>query len=159
MTARREMSLDGSGHAARMRRARLLAVSFVAAATAAVLGWAGLDQWRKDQAEARYWTAQGPPCPELSPAAFRAQGDYPAQLTEVGGVRFARQAGVISCQAREGLTGVLSEPVCQFTHPVRLAVRTGAGEFYFAPGAGHPATVFAHGGKPSCVMAANVRDD
>ena len=43
-------------------------------------------------------------------------------------------------------------PVCQFTSPASLLVKTRRGEFYFAPGIGQPATVSVPHGLPQCVM-------
>jgi hypothetical protein len=38
-------------------------------------------------------------------------------------------------------------------------VTTAAGDFYFAPGIGRPATVSAGEGQPSCVLGSNYKGD
>ena len=70
---------------------------------------------------------------------------------------FARRFGHMSCAmiTNDGGRGLGTFPVCQFTSPASLLVRTPRGEFYFAPGIGQPATVSVPPGLPQCVMNSN----
>jgi hypothetical protein len=112
------------------------------------------------QSEAdRYWKVAGPPCPSLTRQAFQAQPIKTSQSFRMESVVFARAYGYSSCGELPAKGGLQALVVCEFTNPGVLAVTTAAGEFYFAPGIGGPATVSAADGPPSCVMASNYKGD
>lgn len=128
-----------------------------AAFVAWLLGGSALRQ--RDLALSRATTArvEGPPCPQLTAAEFQARGYRPAKATNYENVVFARQVGHMACDALRYGSGFGREtyPVCQFTGPVALRVRTSEGEWYFAPGPGRPATVAVPHGRASCVLDSN----
>ena len=125
----------------------LLAVGFIAT---------GL---RAQQVADQYWKVSGPPCPSLSAPAFQAQSIRPTQAFRMEGVVFARAYGYSSCNQWPAKGGLEALVVCQFTNPGVLAVSTKAGDFYFAPGIGRPATVSTDSGTPRCVAASNYKGD
>ena len=91
---------------------------------------------------------------------FRASPYKPTKVFEYAKVSFGRALGHVSCaeiryDGGRALFG--GYPVCQFTSPAVLEVRTAQGEFYFLPGAGRRATVSTPHGKAECVMAGNFR--
>lgn len=102
-------------------------------------------------------TVMGPPCPQLTAAAFAARGLKASKATNYEGVIFARMVGHMDCNAlRYGSGwGTDTYPVCQFTGPVGLHIKTGEGEWFFEPGPGQPATVAVPRGKATCVMDSN----
>lgn len=140
------------------RWALAAAVAGVAAAVTAAIWVPSLLAHRADAiSTARAWTIHGPPCQALTPAASRKQWYKASKAFEWDGVTFARGAGHASCQdvGYRGGRGLGVFPVCQFTSPEILAITTGKGTFYFAPGLGRPATVSVQHGLPSCVAASN----
>jgi hypothetical protein len=104
---------------------------------------------------AQAWTIDGPPCPTLSRAAFVSGGHSAPRSFEYDGVVFGRQAGHVSCQdvAYGGGRGLGVFPVCQFTSPAVLTVKTRKDEVVYAPGVGQAATVAVQHGEPRCVLA------
>jgi hypothetical protein len=107
----------------------------------------------------QYWKVVGPPCPNITRQAFESQAIKPTQSFRMESVVFARAYGYSSCGELPAKGGLQTLVVCQFTNPGVLAVTTAAGEFYFTPGLGQPATVSVADGPPSCVMAANYKGD
>lgn len=100
---------------------------------------------------------EGAPCPQLTAAEFTARRLRAPKLTSYEGIVFGRQFGHMDCSAlRYGAGwGTETYPVCGFTSPNALSVRTGKGEWFFAPGPGQPATVAVPHGQPRCVMDSN----
>jgi hypothetical protein len=135
-----------------------LVVGFLALAAglAALMVVSGL---RAQSVADRYWKVAGPPCPVLSRQDFQTQPIRASQSFRMESVVFARAYGYSSCGELPAKGGLQTLVVCQFTNPGVLAVTTAAGEFYFAPGLGQPATVSAADGAPRCVMGSNYKGD
>ena len=101
----------------------------------------------------------GPPCPQLTAAEFAARKLKVTKATNYEDVVFGRQFGHMDCRTlRYGAGwGTAIYPVCQFTSPAALTVRTSKGEWFFAPGIGKPATIAVPHGEARCVMDSNFR--
>ncbi|MBL8556164.1 MAG: hypothetical protein JNL41_17945 [Phenylobacterium sp.] len=106
---------------------------------------------------AREAAVEGPPCPEITRAQFEAQRLRKFKTTLYEGVVFGRQFGHMDCSILRygGGWSPQSYPVCQFTGPGLLSVKTARGEWFYAPGVGKPASVGAPHGEARCVMASN----
>jgi hypothetical protein len=122
--------------------------------------WSWNRHLEKAVAEARDWTIAGPPCPSLTAKAYAAGAVRASREFQLGDVTFGRGYGHASCNfiAYDGGRSLDSFPVCQFTSPAVVHVKTPKGDFYFFPSTG-PATVSVPHGQPECVMAANWRGD
>ena len=109
-------------------------------------------------ADAKAWKIDGPPCPTITQAQFLANHDGGIRRFDYEEVAFFRRDGHVECAPIYGPDGRAEHayPVCQFTGPGDLMIRTPKGEWYFQPGAKQPATVSAGGGEPSCVLAAKI---
>lgn len=148
-------------HAPRGRRGRnvLVAVGFLAGLgmSAFLFGGGYLRQRDAALTRAASATIEGPPCEALSRAEFEARGLKAPKATFYGDVVFARQFGHMSCDSlRYGAGwGTETYPVCQFTSPNALRVKTVRGEWFFLPGPGQPATVSTAEGRATCVLAAH----
>ena len=95
----------------------------------------------------------GEPCPTLTKADYEARGAKAKQAFVTNDIRYERRFGHADCNVVDaGGTGNDFAPVCQFSGPALLVVTTDKGAFYFAPGAGRPATVVTRDGVPSCVL-------
>jgi len=133
-------------------------IAFAAAVTA-WSGWYLTTNYRAAiqlrVADAKAWRIDGPPCPTMTKAAFLKPRQKGARRFEFEGVVFFRRYGHVSCAAirDKGGRGGQLYPVCQFTSPGDLMIRTEAGDWYFQPGPGQAATVSTAGGAPRCVMA------
>lgn len=111
-------------------------------------------------ADARDWTIVGQRCPSVTEIQFRASPYKPTKVFEYAEVRFGRALGHVSCAEIRydgGRAFFGGYPVCQFTGPAVLEVKTADGDYYFMPGVGRRATVSAPHGKAECVMAGNFR--
>lgn len=152
-----------------MQRTRRLTrgqVVTIAAAALMFLGFAGwlyggsyLRQRDFAMSRAAEATVLGPPCPELTAAEFAARKLKAPKATNYENVIFARQFGHMDCRSLRygGGWGTDTYPVCQFTSPAALHVRTARGEWFYAPGPGQPATVATPHGHARCVMDSNFR--
>jgi hypothetical protein len=123
---------------------------------------AGLIQFRDQRiAEAKAWAITGAPCPELSRAAFHAFGAPPTQVFDYDGLVLGRAHGDAICSdiAYGGGVGLTTYPECQFNRPEVVELVMDRRMFFFAPGAGRPATLSIPHGKPRCVMNATVDFD
>lgn len=133
----------------------------VGAAVAVHAGWFLTSNYRALVAErvrdARDWRIEGPPCPSSDRAAFLGVHHKPPRRFDYEGVAFFRRVGHVSCSPvyEKGGRSDRHYPVCQFTGPDDLMVRTRNGDWYFRPGPGQPATVSTQDGVARCVMAAN----
>ncbi|THD80608.1 MAG: hypothetical protein E7812_07720 [Phenylobacterium sp.] len=127
------------------------------ATTAAIFGPSLVVDRRKAIATAKTWTLSGPPCQALTTAAYGKQWFKATKGFEWDGVIFGRGAGHAECQdvTYGGGRGLGVYPVCQFTTPQVISVKTDKGLFYFTPGLGKGATVAAPHGLPTCVVASN----
>jgi hypothetical protein len=133
------------------------------ALTVAVLaysGWFLTSNYRKLVAErvadAKAWRIDGPPCP-ASDRATLLDGRHKKGLRrfDYEDVTFIRRFGHVSCAPiyEQGGKSDRFYPVCQFTSPDDLLIRTKKGEWYFKPGPGQAATVSTQGGEARCVLA------
>ena len=107
-------------------------------------------------ATAKAWDIKGPPCPQLTAAEWTAQRQIAPKTFDYDGTTLGRVAGDASCsdvKADGGTSVLVTDKVCQFTSPAALTVTSPAGTFYYAPGAGQPATIHIHKDRPACVMA------
>src|ERR1700749_1943146 len=101
------------------RRAITIAAGVVIALAAAALIIVAVVNRSTRMAQAREWTASGPPCAHSTATALLAADEAPDQLTVFHGVRFARTHGAVRCNAigyNEGRSGD-DFPVCEFDHP------------------------------------------
>jgi hypothetical protein len=107
-------------------------------------------------ADAKAWMIDGPPCPRISKAAFLAPRQKGPKRFDYEEAAFFRRFGHVTCAPiyADGGRGRRFHPVCQFTSPGDLMIRTAKGEWFFRPGAGQPATVSVEEGRARCVMAA-----
>ncbi|HEX3699901.1 MAG TPA: hypothetical protein VHV27_04435 [Phenylobacterium sp.] len=142
-------------------RTVMVAVMGVAAVAtvAAIFGPSLVIHRREAIVTAKAWTLSGPPCQGLTTPAYAKQWFKAVKGFEWDGVVFGRGAGHAECQdVRYGAgRGFGVYPVCQFTTPQVISVRTDRGVFYFTPGLGKGATVAVPHGLPSCVVASNFR--
>lgn len=102
---------------------------------------------------------EGPPCPQLTAAEFAARKLKVTKATNYENIIFARQFGHMDCRTlRYGAGwGTAIYPVCQFTSPNALSVKTPKSEWFYAPGPGQPATIAVPHGEARCVMGSNFR--
>jgi hypothetical protein len=108
----------------------------------------------RDEGVRADWTVAGSPCPTISAADYAARGFAAKErLIEYDDVILTRQSGHVSCKgvADRGI-GLFTHPVCQFTSPSALRVKTRKGETRFNPGPGARATVVVEKGRPSCTV-------
>lgn len=98
----------------------------------------------------------GPPCPTITPDIISRDGLQTRYSSDFGGLTLGRRFGEISCAevAAKGGLGVKSYPVCQFSGPDVLTVKTDKGQLYFRPGVGRRASILMDKGAPRCVMSA-----
>jgi hypothetical protein len=110
-------------------------------------------------ADAAAWNIEGPPCPQIGAAELQNTPGKGLQSFTYGDVVFARRFGYVECAPiyEDGGRADVSYPVCQFSRPGDLRIRTQAGEWRFRPGAGRPATVSAPRGQARCVMGARLQ--
>jgi hypothetical protein len=136
------------------------AVLHAALGVAAVgaLGWWALDHaltvQRTKLSDAKVWDVRGPACPRISEAQFLSGRKKGPQGFDYEGVGFYRRAGNAECASvyEDGGRSDRFFPVCEFTKPQELLIRTAAGDHYFALGPRQPATVTVRRGQPHCVL-------
>ena len=119
---------------------------------AAVPGALMAKQWMALHRDKVAWTIAGPACPTAADAGWTRR---PIKTFDYGGATFSRRAGHAYCATLgEGLNMDRDTyPVCQFTGPVRVTVKTGGQTLFFKPGPGRKATVAVRDGVVSCVVA------
>jgi hypothetical protein len=106
-------------------------------------------------AEAKAWTIDGPPCPQLSPVEAARWLYQPTKSFDYAGANIGYVFGHVACaQIHDdgGAALVRGHPVCQFTSPAVVAVETGRGKAFFTPGLGQRTTVSVQNGVARCVM-------
>jgi len=111
-------------------------------------------QIAQSAADASLARIAGPPCPAVARGAY-AQPLRPDKMFDFNDVDFARHFGQANCDVAptKGALGQGFYPVCQFSSPAVLAVRTARGMYYFEPGVGRAATVSVQDGVARCVLA------
>lgn len=145
----------------RLPRVRRLAFGVTTVAGVAVVAAIILLQARRQDAEAKAedaaWSVQGPPCPVITPAAYRRLAIAHPQSFAFETLAGVRAHGDVSCSETDLDHGrhVAAYAVCQLTDPLALRLATRQGDVYFEPGVGQPATLSMPGGQLRCVMAAN----
>jgi hypothetical protein len=99
--------------------------------------------YHRELAAEQGWTTTAPPCPSLSPEAYRARYAASERLTALEGATVARQFGHVMCADVDtaGWWGLRSHPECQFTSANAIRVKTAGGEAFFEPGPGRLSTV------------------
>jgi hypothetical protein len=125
---------------------------------AAALVWSAVDRaagiQRSKIADAVAWDVRGPECRRITEAEFLSGREKGPQGFHYEAVGFYRREGNAECASiyEDGGRGEAVFPVCQFTKPNELLVRTAAGDWYFAPGPRQPATLSVRAGQPRCVL-------
>jgi hypothetical protein len=131
-----------------------------------VLVWLGLiaavviAKTNRDRAaaivDAKAWTIDGPPCPQLPPAQAARWPYQPKEGFDYAGVEMGFVYGHVACaQIHDdgGRSLFRGHVVCQFTSPASISVRTDKTTAFFTPGLGQRATISTQGGVARCVMA------
>ena len=115
------------------------------AVAAAVVGGVAFASavYHRELAAEQGWTTSAPPCPTLSPQAYRARYGASERVTVLEGATVARQFGHVMCADVDtaGWWGLRSHPECQFTSANAIRVKTAGGEAFFEPGPGRLSTV------------------
>jgi hypothetical protein len=137
-----------------VRTTHLIAAAVVVLSAAGLIGF---NWWRTQTANisvAKAWNVEGPPCPTLTAVEFEAGRYTAAKSFDYDGILIARHSGHVSCSdvKQGGGKSLFVDRVCQFTSPAVITVTSAKGAYYFAPGAGHGATVAIHDGVPRCVL-------
>ncbi|MGA0602300.1 hypothetical protein ACO2Q3_16450 [Caulobacter sp. KR2-114] len=150
---------EGFSRPAGFRFPRWAVVSVVGAGIIIVLGLSLYDRFlnvRDATQESQASAIAGPPCPSISHDAVLRDGLEVRYATDFNGLSFGRRFGEVSCSevAAKGGLGMRSYPVCQFSGPDVVSVKTAAGQLYFRPGVGRKASIVVQNGAPRCVMAA-----
>jgi hypothetical protein len=99
--------------------------------------------YHRELAAEQGWTTTAPPCPSLSPEAYRVRYAASERRTALEGATVARQFGHVMCADVDtaGWWGLRSHPECQFTSANAIRVKTAYGEAFFEPGPGRLSTV------------------
>ena len=100
------------------------------------------------------WVNTAPPCPRISAAAYRARYAALERPTAYEGATVTRLFGHVMCSDVDtaGSWGLVSHPVCQFTSPNAIRVKTVNADAYFEPGPGNLATVSLEPHAISCTL-------
>lgn len=108
-------------------------------------------------ADARAWAITGPACPQIDEAELMRDVGAGLRSFTYADVTFFRREGFVECAPiyEDGGRGDAFHPVCQFTGPGDLRVRTTRGDWRFRPGR-RPATVSVANGEARCVMASRL---
>ena len=143
------------GAAARFGMPQVIAAVIALTAGIGFLGYEFVRDRNAHIATAKAWDIQGPPCPEVSAAAWTARRLKAPKVFDYDGTAFGRWSGDASCSdvKDKGGKGFATDKVCQFTNPTVLTVASPAGSFYYEPGVGQPATLSLHKDVPRCVLA------
>jgi hypothetical protein len=132
----------------------------IGAGVVVALGWWAVDHaltvQRTKLSDAKTWDVRGPECPTITEAQFLSGRKKGPQGFQYEGVGFYRRAGNAECASvyEDGGRSDRFFPVCEFTKPEELLIRTTTGDRYFAPGPRQPATVIVRQGQPRCVLGA-----
>lgn len=151
----RPSNARGFGAVRRYGLAHVIGAVVVVGAAALLITFQGVRDRNASIALARKWDIQGPPCPAMSEAEFRAKHQAAPKTFDYDGITLGRVAGDVSCSdvKDNGGKGFGTDKVCQFTSPAALTVVSPAGRFFFTPGPGQPATLRIHKDVATCVMA------
>lgn len=151
---------EGFSKTAGFRFPRWAVVSIVGAGIIIVLGLSLYDRFlnvRDAGGESGAAAITGPPCPSITMDEITRYGLQTRYSSDFNGLTLGRRFGEVSCAevAAKGGMGVKSYPVCQFSAPDVVTVKSGQSTLYFRPGVGRKASILAEPGAPArCVMAA-----
>jgi hypothetical protein len=104
---------------------RIVALGLGAAAAVGLVMVAGIEVVAVPHAAASkaYWTVEGPPCPQATPAQIHRIGRPLLQVVDFGEGRFSRISGAVVCtDLTDGPFGFVKATACQFNAPRALAV-------------------------------------
>jgi hypothetical protein len=101
--------------------------------------------------EARHWVVKGPPCTQVSAAAFKARAPI-NETFQFDDALFARAYGMGSCAQvhKNGGRSLGTVDICQFSSPTTLSVHTSKGDTYYEAEVGKPIAVTIDHGQVSC---------
>jgi len=140
---------------------RIMALGLGVAAAVGVVVVAGIQIATVPRTAAfkAYWTVEGPPCPEATPAQIHRIGRPLLQVVDFGEGRFSRISGAVDCTDVPDGWGIVQNTVCQFSGPRALAVGSEGGfAYYDLPDS--PATVTVSRTRPPrCVKASHFKGD
>ncbi|HEX3919852.1 MAG TPA: hypothetical protein VHW60_21135 [Caulobacteraceae bacterium] len=131
----------------------VIVIGGLAAADLAVL-WTHARTLAK--ADAASWVVTGPPCPAIDAAWWGKLAITTPQTVSFQGIASERAHGDTDCYTEDHDQGkaVTPYPVCAFSAPFAVHVRTAGGDAYFEPGVGKPATISLINGQARCVVGA-----
>jgi len=134
-------------------RGLVIGAALVAATLVASVGVSS-SHYHLQLAQAQGWVIAAPPCPGISPEAYRARFAPRERSTTFEGVTLTRMSGHVMCADIDtpGSWGFASHPVCQFTSPNAIRVRTRKLDVFFEPGPGSVATVSIDPKGVRCTM-------
>lgn len=111
-------------------------------------------------AQQSFWTVEGPPCPEATPAQIRRIGRPLAQVVDFGEGRFSRISGAVLCtDLTDGAFGLVKGTECQFNGPRALAVGSEGGFAYFDVPDGPATVTVSRTRPPRCVLASHYKGE
>lgn len=134
-----------------------LPLGWLALACACILAPAAfIPAWIKHRseglAESAAWTMTGAPCPSMIKTDYESAKSPPVKISTYSEVTFERRVGHMECLTRPEDAGMSRYPICQFTGPVLLRVKTAKADAYFKPGPGQSVRVAVRNGVTQCVM-------
>ena len=146
----------GVRRAPRRRFGPVVGVAAVVAARVLITVQQVLQRRNEGVADYKAWMVSGPACQAPARQAFDTSGGAQAQVSDFGGVRFAREHGAMQCSdiADDGGRAHDTFPVCQFDRPGLIQVSTRRGLYWFWAGYMSPATIAVRHDVPSCVIGA-----
>jgi hypothetical protein len=116
-----------------------------AIAAVAIVGTVGVSSahYHRELAQEQGWVNAAAPCPSISADAYRTRYAAGERRTAFEGATLTRMYGHVMCADVDtaGTWGFASHPVCQFTSPNAIRVKTGKIEVFFEPGPGSLATI------------------
>jgi len=106
-------------------------------------------------AEARMWTAEGPPCLELTEAELAAEKLDLRHSFSYGGITLSRAFGAAECTDihDDGGKGSGLHQVCTFTAPGIVRAKTAGADKIFQAKYAKPVTLSYQNGQFGCVLA------
>ena len=148
------MSLDYGQRSLRRPSRGLWFVGALVAISVIGLVGTGSAAYHRRLAIEQGWENKAPPCPRISAAVYRTRYAALERPTAYEGATVTRLFGHVMCSDidTQGRWGFASHPVCQFTSPNAIRVRTANLEAYFEPGPGNLATVSIEPRGVSCTL-------
>jgi len=155
MATRRPAGARDDGAVRRYGLSHVIGAVLVITVAIAAVAFELIRDRKANIATARAWDIQGPPCPELTEAAWTVRRLKAPKTFDYDGATIGRWSGNASCSDVKagGGTGLRTDRICQFTNPLVLSVATPAGRFFYDVGMAQPATLSIHRDRPKCVLA------